>query len=193
VAAAVELDRPGFYPVGGGAATLSVWPSAPDPPDLTDRGGFEGARVYSTAATALADADVARRQADAAADVLDRAGLDPVERVTRIADADCPGSSVCVRLDYAGGVAGFDRLGERGTPAEDVGSAAADAAVDFDEGAGAVDSHLGDQLVVVLALVGGQVRFPAVTDHVRTAVDLVDSFGLAIELRDGDRGALLSA
>ncbi|MFB6217909.1 MAG: RNA 3'-terminal phosphate cyclase [Halobacteriaceae archaeon] len=189
LAAAVDEARPGFYP----AATLYLAPSRPEPLALRERTAFAGARVYSTAATELADAGVARRQADAAAERLADAGLDPVERVVRTGDADCPGSAVCVRLDYGTGVAGFDALGERGTPAEEVGAAAADGAVAFDAGPGAVDGYLADQLVVVLALAGGTVRVPAVTDHVRTAVELVGEFGRDVTVEERERGALLSA
>lgn len=193
LAAAVDIERPGFYPAGGGAATLHLAPSTPDGLALTRRGGFEGARVYATAATELADAGVARRGVDAAARELAGADLEVVERVLRVADADCPGAAVCVRLDYAGGVAGFDALGERGRPAEDVGRAATEAALAFEEGAGAVDRHLADQLVVMLAVAGGSVRIPSVTDHVRTAVDIVGAFGADVAVERRESGALLSA
>jgi RNA 3'-terminal phosphate cyclase (ATP) len=189
----LEVARPGFYPAGGGRATLSVAPSAPEPLELVERGDFEGARVYSTAATALDDAAVARRQAAAAAERLAAAGLDVYERVVRTADADSPGSAVCVRLDYGETRAGFDALGERGRPAEDVGETAADAAIDFENGVGAVDRHLADQLIVPLALAGGRVRIPAVTDHVETCVALLGEFGFEVALEGRPEGALLSA
>jgi RNA 3'-terminal phosphate cyclase (ATP) len=191
--AAVDPDRPGFYSAGGGAATLHLAPSTPDALGCTERGEFEGARVYSTAAAELADADVAARQADAATDRLADAGLETVECVVGEGVADCPGSAVCVRLDYGDAVAGFDALGERGRPAEEVGGAAADAAINFDDGAGAVDAHLADQLVVPLALAGGAVRVPVVTDHVATNVALVAEFGFEVTVEERGTGVLLTA
>jgi RNA 3'-terminal phosphate cyclase (ATP) len=61
------------------------------------------------------------------------------------------------------------------------------------EGPGAVDRHMADQLVGFLALAGGEVRIPAVTDHVASNVALVNAFGADVELdRDGaGDGALL--
>ena len=55
VQVAVDVDRTGFYPTGGGAATCHLNPSAPSPLTLTDPGSLEGIRIYSKAATDLAD------------------------------------------------------------------------------------------------------------------------------------------
>lgn len=71
--ATVEPDRRGFYPAGGGGATLHVAPSTPStqpPVTLTDRGELRGARIDAVATTDLADADVADRMARGAADAL---------------------------------------------------------------------------------------------------------------------------
>ncbi|MFC6730183.1 RNA 3'-terminal phosphate cyclase, partial [Natronoarchaeum mannanilyticum] len=62
VDAAVDVERRGFYPAGGGVATLTVDPSDPAPIDLTDRGERHGVRLYSVASEELTDADVAERQ-----------------------------------------------------------------------------------------------------------------------------------
>jgi RNA 3'-terminal phosphate cyclase (ATP) len=193
VFAAADLDRTGYYPVGGGAATLWLAPSAPPPLDLTERGPLDAVRVHSKASADLADADVADRQAESAVERL-RAGLPeevPVaERTLSSVETASPGSAAAVVLDYAETTAGFDALGERGRPAEDVGREAAEAALAFHEGdytgKGAVDAHTADQLVVLLALAGGRVAIPEVTDHVRTGVDLVTEFGFSVTIREGD-------
>jgi len=67
VGAAADYDRRGFYPAGGGVATLRLFPSTSSPLRLARRSDFTGVRVYSVAETALKDADVAERQARAAA------------------------------------------------------------------------------------------------------------------------------
>ena len=175
--AAVDADRRGFYPVGGGRATFHVAPS-PDP-DLSvpDRGDREGARVYVTATTGLADAEVAERGAARVTDRLSAAGIEVTERVVEYAAADSPGAIVVVALDYARSRAGFDALGERGTPVEDVADDAVDRALAFDDDpVPAVDRHLADQLVPLLAFSGGRVRVSTVTDHVRTAVEVTNAF-----------------
>ncbi|MFP8951871.1 RNA 3'-terminal phosphate cyclase [Natrialbaceae archaeon A-arb3/5] len=196
--AACEVDRRGFYPDGGGRATLHLAPSQLEPIDLHERGAVTGVRLYSTEAASLADRDVARRQAAGArkrlesalgrtvtsdhGDDSDGSACELLERRETTAASDCPGSALVVRLEHAHGVAGFSALGERGKPAERVGEDAADAANRFLETDAPVDRHMADQLLVFLALAGGRVRLPTVTDHVEASRELLDSFDVPIDL-----------
>lgn len=191
LAAALDHDRAGFYPAGGGTATLRLWPSSMEPLSLSDRGAFEGTRIHSKASMDLADREVAERQAAAAAEGLREAGLDPVERTVAYAETDSPGSALAVRADYGSAIAGFDALGERGKPAEDVAAEAVAAAREFADGTAAVDGHMADQLVVFLALVGGRVRVPRVTDHVETSIELLRRFGFEVSLDRSADGPVL--
>jgi RNA 3'-terminal phosphate cyclase (ATP) len=191
--AVVEPDRPGFYPTGGGAATLQLAPSSLAPIKLTDRGSFEGARVYSLASESLASDDVAERQAETAIDRLADVGLDPVERTVTYAEADSPGSSIVIRLDFAHAIVGADALGKQGQPAETVAEAAVEGTIDVQESGAAVDHHLADQLVLPLALAGGHVSIPAITDHVATSIDLLTAFGLDMRVEQGDTPKLVSS
>ncbi|WP_256297862.1 RNA 3'-terminal phosphate cyclase [Haloarchaeobius salinus] len=191
--AALETDRRGFYPEGGGEATLHVAPGDPRPLSLTGRGELRCVRVRSVASADLADADVAARQATAATDALRGAVAAPVrERTVTTVDARSTGSAVLVVLDYEDTVAGFDALGEPGRPAEDVAEAAVDDAVAFHRGRGTVDAHAGDQLVLPLALGGGRGRLPRVTDHVETNVAVAQGFGYDVSLDERDGGVRLS-
>ncbi|WP_246045804.1 RNA 3'-terminal phosphate cyclase [Halorussus ruber] len=188
----------GFYPAGGGEATLLLAPSEMDPIEATDRGSLEGVRIYSKSSADLAEADVAERQAAGAVEEF-LAGLDeeiPVtERTVSAVETLSTGSAIAVALDYEETTAGFDALGEKGKPAEEVGAEVAEKALGFHEGVGAVDAHTADQLVVLLALAGGQVAIPEVTAHVRTGVDLVNEFGFPVEIEEGESGepAILTA
>ena len=193
VGAALERDRPGFYPVGGGRTTLHLFPSDPSPLALTDRGENEGAGVRSLAAERLADASVADRQAAAAVEALEAVDITVASRSVAYAATACPGSAVTVRLGYENTVAGFDALGERGTPAEEIAGRAVDAATAFAEGSAAVDRHTADQLLPFLAIAGGEVRIPEVTDHVATARDLLERFGYELSLRGDGDAAVASA
>ena len=197
--AALDRDRTGFYPAGGGEATLRLAPASPGALDLTDRGRLDGVRIYSKASSDLAEnADVASRQAAGAIERLEDAGLlesadaELSERAVAAVETDSPGSALAVALDYEATTAGFDALGEPGTSAEAVGREAADAALSFHGGSGAVDVHMGDQLVVFLALAGGRARIPEVTDHVRSGLELVAEFGLPVELEAGDPPVLVA-
>ncbi|MGQ3411137.1 RNA 3'-terminal phosphate cyclase [Natrinema sp. LN54] len=183
VEAACEVDRRGFYPDGGGTATLRLAPSRLEPIDLTERGPLEGLRLYTTESESLADRDVAHRQAEGALERLNpEPDLELTKRCETTVESPSPGSALVLRVDHGTGVAGFSALGERGKPAERVGEDAADAANRFLEGAAPVDRHMADQLLVFLALAGGRVRIPAVTDHVETRCALLEAFGIDVGL-----------
>ncbi|WP_435362956.1 RNA 3'-terminal phosphate cyclase [Haloarchaeobius sp. DYHT-AS-18] len=191
--AAVEETRPGFYPRGGGEATLHLAPSSLDPIHRRERGDLQGVRVYSTESADLSNADVAARQATAAVpDFGEESDVPLTERVVRTADSPSTGTAVCVRLDYEQTMVGFDALGEPGTPAEEVGKAAADAATDFHASSAAVDEFLADQLVLPLALAGGEVHIPGVTEHVETNCGVMAAFDREVSVELADTGAILS-
>jgi RNA 3'-terminal phosphate cyclase (ATP) len=91
-------------------------------------------------------------------------------------------------------LAGFTAVGERGLRPEEVGRKAAAELVEFLRGAGSVDEHLGDQLILPAALlaagrlqkgVEGAARYraPFVTSKVKAAAEVVTSFlGVPVRL-----------
>lgn len=190
---AIELERTGFYPVGGGRATLRVTPADPEPLHRTSRGRLQSLAVYSKASEDLAAADVAERQCDGLIEALGEHADDVGETAVSYVDSTCPGTSVVLVAQYADTIAGFDALGERGTPAETVGAEAATAFREFAEGPGAVDRHLGDQLLVPLAIAGGAMWLPAATDHVRTNVEVIQQFGGSVDVTEHHAGGKLVA
>jgi RNA 3'-terminal phosphate cyclase (ATP) len=184
--ARIDLVRTGFYPAGDGEATLQTVPSTLSPIRFERRGSLERVEVFSKAAESLADRDVADRQADRARERLAEAGYPvSVERVAYV-QATSVGSSLLCRGVYEDAVAGFDALGERGRTSEAVADDAVDQFVSFHAGDAAVDVHMADQLLALLGLVGGSVRIPEVTPHVRTNLDVLDAFGCDVGLGDGD-------
>jgi len=175
--------RRGFCPAGGGEMTLSLSPSTPRGLELVERGRLRAVDVASVASRRLADPEVAERQAEAAVEALEEPDLGvSVESAVEYAHSDSPGSAVLVRAAYDGSPAGFDALGERGRPAEEVGETAASAFRRFHGRDAAVDEHTADQLVLPLAVAGGTVTVPRVTDHVATVTELVRSFGADVEI-----------
>ncbi len=192
--AVVEPDRPGFYPVGGGEATLRIGRGQTEPIECAARGELAGARVFSLASTDLAEQAVADRQAETAVDRLAEAGIPTIERTVRYAEADSPGSSIAIRLDYENTFAGFDALGEPGKPAETVAAdAVADAAAFVENTTAAVDRHTADQLIPFLALAGGRIPVPEITDHIDTHRKLLSAFGLRVDIERDDGTPVLTA
>lgn len=186
--AVVDVDRPGFYPAGGGEATLRIGSTRLSRLTLSAREVGRGtqldaARVYSLSSADLAESNVAARQAKAAVDELEKLGLPTVERDVRYANADSPGSAIAIRLEGEGTMAGFDALGEPGKPAEDVASEAVEDTTAFvQETTAAVDRHTADQLLVFLGLAGGEIAVPEITDHITASRTLLSAFGFDVDV-----------
>ncbi|MFB6155536.1 MAG: RNA 3'-terminal phosphate cyclase [Haloferacaceae archaeon] len=191
--AAVSVERTGFYPAGGGTATLRVSPSTLEPATLLERGALRGVAVDSKAAESLRESEVADRQAAAAVEALEDRDVPVTDTAVRYVETASPGSAVLLRAEYDGTVAGFDSLGERGLPAEEVAARAVEAFDEFRTGAGAVDEHTADQLLVPLALAGGRVRVPSVTAHVETNREVLDAFGGDVRVERGEDGVTLTS
>lgn len=201
VHAAVDVQRRGYYPVGDGKATLRLFPSRPERLELERRGEIESLQVMSVCSWELRDRDVANRQAGAVERVLsegttlsrttpensDDEDRDtcPIDEISATAARSrSPGSSVVLSVTCEGGAAGFDALGERGKPAEDVGTEAANALQTFLDTAGAVDRHLADQLLLFLAVAGGKMAVPEITDHVTTSIGLLRQFDYDLTVKE---------
>ncbi len=193
IAATVECDRTGFYPAGGGRATLRLWPSTLSPLDLVEPGRPMTARVYSKASADLADGDVAERQADAATDAVAGLGIEVVHHHTTYAAAESSGSVVTIHVDAGGSPVGFDAYGAPTKSAEDVAREATDAIRRWRESGAAVDAYLADQLLVFLAIAGGRISIPRVTDHVSSNRDLLAAFGREVTVDESGRTPALVA
>lgn len=182
--AVLTPDRRGFYPAGGGRATLSLAPSTLSPVDFTDRGDLRSVEVYSAASESLVDGEVAGRQAQGAMEALGEMDVPCEVAAVEYAETPSTGSVVVLDARYGQTRAGFDALGERGTPAEDVGRAAAAEFAAFHVGFGAVDERMADQVLPFLAFAGGEVVVPQVTDHVSTHLAVLDAFGCSVDRTD---------
>jgi RNA 3'-terminal phosphate cyclase (ATP) len=187
VSADLSVHRRGFYPAGGGSLTLTLRPSSPSELRLPDRGPVERLSAHALASESLESASVADRMADAVRERLGDAGTaaKSVETAARYVESDCPGAVVTLVADCESSRAGFDAVGERGLPAEDVAARAVEAFRSWRATGAPVDEHLGDQLLLWVALAGGELRLPRVTDHVRTNAETIRAFGYGLRVGDG--------
>ncbi|GGI94738.1 RNA 3'-phosphate cyclase [Halobellus salinus] len=206
----VAVERRGFFPAGGGELAVAVQPSSLEPIEFGEREGATpdrdapgidapssapDASVHAVAATDLDGGDTADELADAAVTELHDRGIDgAATAATASVDADSPGSVLTVAVGEPPGPGG-----ETGSPASRAGfvgyggaddhppslaESVADAVERWLATGAPVDAHLADQLVVWVALAGGAVPIPRLTDHVRTNVDLVSEFGYDVSIAD---------
>ena len=174
----IELHRRGYYPRGGGRVTAIIHPSVLEAVDLEIEKENEPCTVAGISHSSNLPPHVAQRQADAAAEALEKAGYSS-SIDTRAASFPSTGSGITLWCGNTGGSA----LGKRGLPAEKVGKAAAGEIITELGSGGAVDVHLADQLIPYMGLAGGgSFTMREVSGHTRTNIWVVEQF-LGVEFR----------
>jgi RNA 3'-phosphate cyclase len=172
----LTMDRPGFYPRGGGRIRLQVSGNArPVGIRMVAPVDVQTATVLNVVAGNLPD-HVADRQGGRIGDRLRELGV--VTKFVTERWANGPSSFVAVTCADGPEPTLCFALGEKGKPAETV---ADEAFADFAAWAAAgwpVDPHLADQLLLPLVLAEGasEFRTTAVTQHLLTNVETVGHF-----------------
>lgn len=202
IEASVEIERWGWYPIGGGEIRAVIKGKIPDANigdlasgirsiDLTERGEIR--RLYGFSASSNLPSHIAERQKRRAERFLKGHGFAPE---IEIIDAPSPGQGTAVFLvaEFENVVAGFTAYGARGKRAEKVAEEACREFVDYYESEAALEDHLADQLILPLAWVGrGIFTTCRITQHLLTNVAVVEQFtemSFEVEGREGERGTV---
>ena len=189
----VKLLRRGYFPKGGGKIDIKIKPrydirSFPSfsefisklrqdikPLDMTLQGSLQKISGISHASRMLETAEVAVRQARAARRRLNSLDV-PTEIKAEYCDTLSPGSGITLFAEFERCKLGADALGERGKRSEDVGEEAADKLISEIQSNAAVDQHIADNLIPILALVGGKIKVSKITAHTLTNIYTVEKF-----------------
>jgi RNA 3'-terminal phosphate cyclase (ATP) len=191
VRVSMDLRRRGFYPKGGGVVTLeavSLPPGALLPPVvLTERGAVTAIRIHAFTAGRVGEG-VGRRMAAAAEAALRAGGVGPGVPIECAVVHEPPERAVgdgcgvvAVAETAAGRLLGASGLGERWVAAEEVGRRAGEELAGALRGGACVDDWLQDQLIIFMALAGGESKVVAgePTLHTRTAVAVAEALTAA--------------
>jgi len=173
---AIETDRHGFYPRGGGKAKATIKPwKNPSPLVMESRSDVQKLEICSIASHSLKKAHVAERQADAAESLL---RIKPVVKESLYVDSESPGSSINIRARYPECILGSQAIGERGVPSERVGETAATELLGGISSGATADIHAADQLLIYMALARGKssITVRELTGHIRTGIWLIEQF-----------------
>ena len=187
----MTLERPGFYPAGGGRAIVTIDPARKlNPLNLLERG------------------DLIRRCVRAIVSNLPRhIGERECRRViTRLDwDQDCGtvdefqkarghGNALIVEIESQHVTEVFTSFGEKGRPAEAVAEKCVKQVRRYLKGDAPVGEYLADQLILPLAIGasqgtgGGQFRSLALSDHSTTHLEVVQRFlDIQVEVEEKDR------
>lgn len=169
-----KLDRPGFYPAGGGKMRVTVASSgALKPLELLERGA-----IVSQQATVLLSelpAHIGERELKV---VKQRLGWPSRNlRLEEVANPVGPGNALTLTIASEHITEVFTGFGERGIRAEAVAERVVNEAQAYLDANVPVGAHLADQLLIPLALAGGgKFRTLAPTLHTTTNIEILKHF-----------------
>ncbi len=180
----LQVSTHGFYPVGGGKVKFRVAPhfaqsswaaqrSQCPPLSIPERGELKRVRLISRADKALSERRVAERQLSSFKRAIK---LDRLDAKSEYISAASPGCSLTAVAEYAHTRLGADALGEKNKPAEEVGKEAATMLASEMAGEGTVDVHSADNLMLWVALFGGDYSFAELTGHIETNAWTIEQF-----------------
>jgi RNA 3'-terminal phosphate cyclase (ATP) len=170
----VALERPGFYPAGGGRFRVSIDPERPlRRIDLLERGEIRSR--FARAVVASLPKAIADRELRV---ISERLGWQREElRSESMSNAHGPGNVVMVEIESANINEVFTSFGERGVPAEAVAEKVARETAEYVESGAPVGTHLADQLLLAFALAGGgSFRTLIPSQHTHTQADVIGRF-----------------
>lgn len=175
----IRTIREGFYPKGGGLVQATIAPvNHLKPLTLPEQG--KTSKIKGTSICGRLPEHVAARQASSASKVLGDSGYETEINEEPLRGAGkplSPGSQITL---WAQGTPelfiGADSLGERGKPAEKVGSEAAHDILKQLRTGATVDYHTADHLILPCSISGGESTFKAskISLHTSTAMKLAE-------------------
>ncbi len=168
------LEKPGFYPAGGGKLRVSIEPSK----RLSGLILVERGRVVSKKARAAVSnlsIQIARRELKTVGEKLGW-GRDCLEAV-EVENAHGPGNVLTVEIESENVTEVFTGFGEKGVSAEKVAERTAKQVREYLASDAPVGKYLADQLLIPLAMAGkGVFRTLAPTRHTFTNAEIVKKF-----------------
>ncbi len=171
----IKEMRRGYYPKGQGYLDIIIKPrnNRPGKIWLVEKSNVKKISGISSASSGLRQAEVAERQARAAKKRLKDLGV-PVKITEEYQETASLGSVITLWTDS--GQLGSDALGRPGKRSEAVGAEAAVRMLELVSSGAAVDSHLADNLVPLLALARGRIKTDRITGHIRSNIYVCEKF-----------------
>lgn len=167
------LERPGFFPAGGGRLKVDVEPASQwERLELLERGEVRCCRAR--AAVAHLPRSIAERELD----MVRRMGWgEQCLEIRQVEDSQGPGNVLTVSVECEQTAEVFTGFGRRGVPAERVASSTVQEAQEYLQAGVPVGRHLADQLLIPMALAGGgRFRTLEPTRHTQTNAEVLEMF-----------------
>ncbi len=182
------LEKPGFFPAGGGRFRVRITPvQCLAPLHLAERGAIR--RLTARAAVSNLPLSIAHRELKVVGRQLNwpEESLEAVD----VQNAQGPGNVLTIAIESETLTEVFTGFGRRGVPAEKVAGRAAGQVRDYLARNVPVGRYLADQLLVPMAMAGkGQFRTLPPSRHTRTNIDIIRHFlDVAITNREEEDGS----
>lgn len=171
---ALTLERPGFYPAGGGRLHVEIGAAGRlEPVRLLDRGEIRRRRCLATVSNL--PEHIGRRELATVAAAL--GWPEDCLELRRYESGYGPGNVLTLEIESEHVSEVFTGFGRRGVPAEKVAHEAAAEAKRYLDSGVPVGEHLADQLLLPLALAGGGqfVTLPP-SLHLTTNIEIIRQF-----------------
>ncbi len=167
------LEKPGFYPAGGGRFKVSINPAGLNRFDLLKRGNI----INKTARASVANlpVNIANRELNVIHEELEwgRELLKAVE----VENSQGPGNILTVEIESDNITEVFTGFGEKGISAEKIGKRTVKSVQEYLAFNVPVGRYLADQLLVPMALAGGgKFRTLSPTKHTKTNAEIIKKF-----------------
>lgn len=180
------LERPGFYPAGGGRITVAIQPCARlRPLHVPERGP-----IRTQTALALVcglSGQIARRELDVVAAELGWSG--DALQIRQLNAAHGPGNVLSLIVQSENITDVFTAFGEKGIPAERVAMDAVHQVRRYLASNAAAGEYLTDQLQLPLALAGGEFTGGPPSRHARTNAQVIRTvLGVDVTARETEDG-----
>lgn len=168
-----ELERPGFYPAGGGRMSVTIEPASLRRLDILTRGDVKARRA--TALVANLPITIAQRELKVIAKKMSW----PNEWTNaEMAEGSAgPGNVVTIEVESENVTEVFTGFGERGLRSEAVAEKAVQEARRYLGSEAAVGEYLADQLLIPAAMVrGGSFTTLPLSRHTTTNIEVISKF-----------------
>jgi len=167
------LEKPGFYPAGGGRFRVSINPAGLNRLDLLERGNIINQTVRASVANL--PVSIANRELKVIREKLEWGGeqLEAVE----VENSQGPGNILIVEIESENITEVFTGFGEKGVSAEKVAKRAVKSVQEYLAFNVPVGRYLADQLLIPMALAGGgKFRTLSPTKHTITNAEVIKKF-----------------
>jgi RNA 3'-terminal phosphate cyclase (ATP) len=169
----IVLEKPGFYPAGGGRFRVSINPTDLNKVELPVRGNI--LKKIAVAAVANLPVNIANRELKVIREKLEWSR--ELLKVVEVENSQGPGNILTVEIESENITEVFTGFGERGVSAEKVANGTVKSVREYLVHDVPVGRYLADQLLIPMAMAGGgKFRTLSPSEHTRTNIEIIKKF-----------------